>query len=221
MINNMPRPLSKIINNSTPAPTFSLSRDQIEALRTAAEVVLAVLAIAGIATVSVLAPNALLAVGKFFLKKGKRLTHSEKQATTARVFYYLKRTGLIKLKPDGRDFRLFLTQLGKKKLHRIGLNSQTVPKPNRWDGKWWQVAADIPTKDYRSAADLLRLKLKQMGFYSLQRTLWFYPYDPRRQLEYILNSYRIGRFATVMEINRMDKDDEIKMKRFFKEKRIL
>ena len=77
------------------------------------------------------------------------------------------------------------------------------------------MAADIPTKGYRQGADALRAKLKQMGFCPLQRTLWFYPYDPRKQLEVIVNHYGIGEFVTVMEISRMDIQDEKVLKKYF------
>lgn len=60
-----------------------------------------------------------------------------------------------------------------------------------------------------------------MGFFPLQRTLWFYPYDPRSEVEFIITYYGIERFVTVMEIYRLDKDDESKMLSHFKELKIL
>jgi hypothetical protein len=77
------------------------------------------------------------------------------------------------------------------------------------------VAADIPTKDHRQGADLLRRKLKQMGFYPLQRSLWFYPFDPRPEIEFICREFGVANFVTVMEINRLDVQDEKLLKKHF------
>ena len=82
-------------------------------------------------------------------------------------------------------------------------------------------AADIPTKNYRRGADMLRRKLKELGFFSLQRTLWFYPFDPRKELEYVVNSFGIANFVTLMEVSRLDRDDEEIMKKFFRVSKIL
>lgn len=201
-------------------PVFELSPDQIGLIGDASKVILAVIASAGLITLAAVAPNILSAVGKLYKLKGKKLSKREKEIKAARAFYYLKNSGLIKFKTDKNEVKLFLSSLGKKKLKQISFQALQIIKPKKWDGKWWQVAADIPTKGYRQAADALRSKLKQMGFFSLQRTLWFYPYDPRKQLEVVLNHYNIGKFVTVMEISRMDVQDEKILKNYFNLNRV-
>lgn len=54
-----------------------------------------------------------------------------------------------------------------------------------------------------------------MKFYPLQRTLWLYPYDPRLEIEFLIQHYGIERFVTVMEVNRLDRDDERVLKAYF------
>ena len=83
------------------------------------------------------------------------------------------------------------------------------------------MAADIPTKEHKTAADALRRKLKEMNFYSLQRTLWFYPHDPRLEIDWIVRIYHIERFVTIMEISRLDLDDAEKMVKFFRKQKII
>ncbi len=68
---------------------------------------------------------------------------------------------------------------------------------------------------------MFRKKLRDLHFYPLQRTLWVHPYNPERELEYISNQYHIGRFITLMEVKRVDKQDEQTLKQYFKEKHIL
>ncbi|MBI5530550.1 MAG: hypothetical protein HY918_03550 [Candidatus Doudnabacteria bacterium] len=199
----------------TKDPIFDLNKEQIELIGNASKIILAVIAAAGIATLAATAPNIFVALDKLYKLKGKKLSKREKEIKTAHAFYYLKKSGLIKFTRDKNGVSLFLSSLGQKKMEQISFEALSVSKPKKWDGKWWQVAADIPTKGYRQGADALRTKLKQMGFCSLQRTLWFYPYDPRQQLEVIANHYGIDKFVTVMEISRMDIQDEKVLKKYF------
>jgi hypothetical protein len=195
-----------------------LSKGQIEGLRRGSEIALVLIAAAGIIAVSAVAPNLFVALNGVFPKKykGRNLSHKEKIRKVEETFYYLKRSGLVRFKRSGKDWLLSLTDLGKTRLPKLNLSAVKVPKPRKWDNRWWLVAADIPTKKYRQGADLLRRKMKDMGFYSLQRTLWLYPFDPRREIEFVSQSFGVAHFVTVMEVARMDREDEDRLKRHFR-----
>lgn len=197
---------------------IKLSKAQIAGLKRGSEIALALIAAAGIITISAVAPNLFGALNELFFKKGKHrdLSHREKVRKLNETFYYLKRSGLVNFRRSGRDWLLSLTHLGKARLPKLDISAVTVPKPKSWDGRWWLVAADVPTKNYRQGADLLRRKLKDMGFYSLQRTLWLYPFDPRKEIEFVSQTFGIASFVTVMEIARMDVQDESVLKRYFR-----
>lgn len=200
-----------------------LTEAQLEKLKAAGAITLFVIGVAGVITLSAIAPNIFWAINKIFFKKSKhrRYTKKEKVKKITRTIYYLKERGYIKMRWTGKDFKIFLTGLGKKKLAKMDFLNLQVGRSPSWDQKWWQVAADIPTEDYKWAADLFREKLMEMKFFPLQRTLWFYPYDPRKEVEFLTVHYGIGKFVTVMEINRLDRDDEKRMKRFFEKERII
>lgn len=200
-----------------------LTEEQIEKLKTTGSVALAILGLAGTITLSAVAPNMFVALNKIFGKNypNRKLNKKEKEERLMRAFYYLKKHNYIIMKPAARDFKIFLSKLGKRRLAEINFHTLTITKQKKWDGQWWQVAADIPTKKYKWAADALRQKLKDMNFFSLQRTLWFYPYDPRKEIEFIINRFHIGQFVTVMEVSRLDFDDERKMRNFFEEEKII
>lgn len=203
--------------------TPRLTEQQIEKIKSVSGVALAVIGIAGVAALSVVAPNIFYAIGKIFYEPRGRHKIPRKEAAEkiSGAFYYLKRHNLVKVRPKGRDFLVSLTSLGQRRFAKMSFESLQIKKPKRWDGHWWQVAADIPTKKYKRGADLLRMKLKELGFFPLQRTLWLYPFDPRREIEFVIDQYGIGRFVTVMEVNRLDRDDERKLKVFFHHQKIL
>lgn len=198
-------------------PKVEFSKEQKEKIKTASEAALAIIAVCGIATIAIVAPNLLIAIAHIHKSlRGKKLSYREKQQKTAETFYYLKRYGLIKMRKTKGQWLIHLTKLGEERLKKLELNTLTITKPKRWDGNWWLVAADIPTKDYRWAADLFRKKIKELGFFPLQRTLWMCPYEPVNEIEYLANYYGIGKFITAMRVNQLDKDDYRKLKDFFK-----
>lgn len=71
---------------------------------------------------------------------------------------YLRQKGIIK--PD------FSLNLPEKSIYRL------ITQP--WDEKWRMVNFDIPEKN-RNIRDKLRYSLGQIGFKSLQRSLWISP----------------------------------------------
>ena len=214
---------SGLIRKSLPfASKPALTDEQMEKLKTAGSIALVILGVAGAVALSAVAPNIFLALDKILSKRNddRKFGRRERENRLVRTFYYLKRYKYITMKPTGKDFNIFLTRLGRGRLKRINFERLTIPRPKKWEGKWWQVAADIPTKQHKWAADALRKKLKSMKFYSLQRTLWFYPHDPREELEWIIEHFGIGQFVTVMEVSRLDSDDEERMRDFFEKEKI-
>ncbi|MDE2311729.1 MAG: hypothetical protein KGJ93_01390 [Patescibacteria group bacterium] len=221
-IKNQNQNIANILSGQSSKLHVHLSAAQLAHLRSVSEIVLATVAVAGTVLLAAVAPNIFQAVDKLFIHKSrKKISFSKKKAKIQQAIYYLKRTGKIKVGASKGQLRVRLTNLGRKRVEEADFGSLAVPKPSGWNQKWWQVAADIPTKQYRQAADALRWKLKQMGFYSLQRTLWLYPYDPRRELQMVVDRFGVGRFVAVMEVSGLDKDDEGKMKRYFKQRGIL
>lgn len=215
-------PLASAFRRAAPKPAFQISEGQMEKLKTFNNVLLGILAGAGILTMMVLAPNALQALDIFQKNHRRRpLGRRERERKVIRSFYYLRVKGQIAFRQKGEDYEVILTKKGKRQIKQLNFETLAISKPAHWDGKWWQVAADIPTKHYRRGADALRSKLKQMGFYPLQRTLWFYPYDPRLELEFIAQTYGIHPFVTTMKIAELDESDERVIRAYFKKQAII
>ena len=212
----------KLVSDSIPKPFFRLTKKQVEGLKSVSEVIIALAGMVGVVSLTMLAPNMLSVLPK--IKKLKRIwseSGGNKQKRISEAFYYLKRSGVIVMRETGEDVEIELTEKGKRKFDAMSLATLKVNKEQAWNKKWWQVAADIPTKSHRHEADALRSKLKQMNFFPLQRSLWFYPFDPRAELEYLLSTLHISEYVTVMEICRMDVEDEKVLKKHFKNVGIL
>ena len=217
--------INKAVESSLPSKKSRhvLSNADLVYVKRVSDVILTVVVGAGIITLAAVAPNIFVAIDGIakMVKSKKGWSKEEKKAKVKRAFYYLKKSGMIKLNPSREGVKVEITDKGEDRIKKVALQTQRVKKINNWDGKWWLVAADIPTLQYRYAADLFRKKLKEMGFYTLQRTLWFYPFDPQKQIQFVSEHFGIEKYVTVMEVNRVDEEDEKNLKTFFQANAVL
>lgn len=113
---------------------------------------------------------------------------------------------------DEDKFVVQITKKGKRKLLQYRLNEMTIPKPNKWDGKWRIVAYDIPTEK-KVARDTLRLTLKRLGLFELQKSVYLYPYPCTEAIEFIRELYEVGEHVTLLTVGYLE--DEIAYKEYF------
>ena len=74
------------------------------------------------------------------------------------------------------------------------------------------VIFDVPEYK-RSGRDDLREKLKELGFYELQKSVWICPYNCKNQIDFIIELFGLReyvRFAVVDSI-----DNELYLKKIF------
>lgn len=208
--------LTASLEKKLPEKAFLLDQSGIERLKSASQIILALAAAAGVVAVAAIAPNA-LKLFKLVPALRKSLRKSNRPAERiAKVFYYLKRRGYVKLLPKGDEVLVELTQEGKKRLLEMNFENLKVPKGQQWDGKWWFVLADIPTKDHRNQADTLRRKIRGLGLYPLQRTVWVYPFNPTDEIAFVCGRLQIDRFVTILRADKIEEDDEKVLKAHFK-----
>lgn len=89
-----------------------------------------------------------------------------KKSSLAKTIKRLRENGLIDFVSD-EELIIRLTDSGKDK----ALWAKMLAGDKKWDGKWRLVLWDIPEKR-RAARDLLRQKLKQLGFTQWQKSIW-------------------------------------------------
>jgi len=219
--------IASIISQARPKAGFELSEKQLNILRNTSQVLLALGILAGAVTLTVLAPNAFQMLDKLpWSKKAfgpvkPRRERLEKQGEKIdKALYYLKSKKYIELIAQGNDFLLKVTRKGRVLEKRLNLADLRVDHSKKWNEEWWVVIADIPTL-YKSRADAFRIKLKELGFYPLQRTVWVFPFDPRDEIEFVSTHLYIDRFVTTMRVSELDPADEAVLKKFFRGKSII
>lgn len=113
--------------------------------------------------------------------------------------------------PDG-SFTFILTEKGKLKALTYHFQKMKIKRED-WDGKWRIVIFDIPEK-MRRGRDALRDKLKELGFYELQKSVFIFPYECKDEIEFVIEFFNLRRYVRFGVLENID--NEIHLKKIFK-----
>lgn len=97
-----------------------------------------------------------------------------------------------------------LTDKGKKKILTYDIENMKI-KQDKWDGKWRIVLFDIPEK-LRKSRDILRKRLKALGFYEFQKSAFVLPYECGNEIDFIIEFYDIRKYVRSGVLDYIDND---------------
>ncbi len=117
-----------------------------------------------------------------------------KSESFIRSITYLKRRGLVSLAEKNGQQVLTLSENGKKRLLEFNLDQMAIKKPRRWDGYWRIVIFDIPEKK-KQGREALRSKLKQLGFYQLQKSCFIHPFNCKSEIDFISEIFEVSPYV--------------------------
>lgn len=101
------------------------------------------------------------------------------------------------------DKNLNLTKEGWQKLK----NSLPALLPQRnWDGNWYLTIFDIPER-MRRKRDILREKLKLLGFGQLQASVWISAFNYLKNVEEIVESYQLTPYVILAQTDKIGRED--------------
>lgn len=129
--------------------------------------------------------------------------------------YKLKRQKLITVYREGKDKYIELTATGLEKLKHYQIDEIKIEIPKIWDQKWRMVIFDVP-EDKKTARDILREKLRRLGFIQLQESVFIYPFECKREMDYISENYYIKPYVKYIVADFFEGDEEI-IERFLDE----
>jgi DNA-binding transcriptional regulator PaaX len=148
---------------------------------------------------------------KEFLNKNK-ISHDYKRFRES--LRIIEKKKLIRIiQKNGEDF-LEITNLGEKELWRYNIEELEIKKPKIWDGKWRMVIFDIPEK-FRDGRVALSQKLKEMGFYRLQKSVFVYPYECENEIDFIREFFDVKKFVILLRIPTMGEYCDLILKKHF------
>lgn len=117
----------------------------------------------------------------------------------------------IKERKNG-EVILVLSEEGKKRILIYNIENLKLRRQEKWDGCWRIIIFDVPEK-LRYARDVLSQKLKEIGMYQLQKSVYVYPFKCKDELEFIIEYFGLRpyvRFGLLKEI-----DNELNLRKIF------
>jgi len=160
------------------------------------QVILRTIAITGVLSVGLIAPNVIGALAKLGILPNKR----QKEYISSSASKLVKR-GLLYY--NGKHYQL--TSQGESLLRRWQFADFKFKKPKKWDKKWRVIIFDIPEKK-RKARDDLTILFRQAGIRRLQNSVWIYPYDCENIITLLKTDFRIGKHLLYMIVDELEND---------------
>ncbi|MBI2607908.1 MAG: hypothetical protein HYW51_03730 [Candidatus Doudnabacteria bacterium] len=157
--------------------------------------------LAGVIIVAATAPNLFSALG--LLK-----SRGYKQPQAKRAFDYAKRSGLITVKKTPNGNLVMLTEKGKIRLEKFRLGELQLTRPKKWDGKWRIVIFDVPEK-FKFRRLVFAQKLKLLGLYQLQKSVWVWPYEILEEVDLMKEAYEIRPFVRLITAESIDRQTDL------------
>lgn len=150
---------------------------------------------------SILSPYFLLGVLKAYL-------HYKFSEPTRKDIHnslnYLKRKKFIAFEKHGSKLKLVLTKLGRKRISQVNLTEIKI-KPAKWDGQWRLLTFDIPEGEVK-ARHSFRRKLKELGFFHFQRSVFILPYPCEQEINQVTEILNISPYVHLITGQRFASD---------------
>ncbi|MDO8743144.1 MAG: CRISPR-associated endonuclease Cas2 [Candidatus Azambacteria bacterium] len=115
-----------------------------------------------------------------------------------------------KEKSDG-TISMTLTDNGKKRAIQYSLDSMEIKKPKQWDRLWRLVIFDIPEEE-RQGRNALSAKLKELGFYPLQKSVFIHPYECKNEVDFIVELFNLRSYVRLFTVKETDIELDLRSK---------
>ncbi|MBI2446359.1 MAG: hypothetical protein HYV51_00875 [Parcubacteria group bacterium] len=154
-------------------------------------------------------PDAYFRIIKKIAKEWKKINERNLRETIKRLY----RSKLIDYREekDG-SVVLKLSENGKNRILKYNLDEIEIKKPRKWDNVWRMVIFDIP-EVYKKGRTALTDKLKELGFYHLQKSVFIYPYECKNEIDFIAEIFYLAPY--IRFVRAKDIDIELDLKRRF------
>ena len=125
----------------------------------------------------------------------------------------LMKSGCIEVTTSNHQIYIKLTEEGRKLANWMQINALKIARPRKWDKKWRLVIFDISQlkKFYR---EVFRGKLKELGFYQLQKSVWVHPFQCDDEIQLLRDFCNLSE-KEIRLITGMDIGDDRKLRCYF------
>ena len=115
---------------------------------------------------------------------------------------------LISIKEQGKEVKIELLEKGKRKVLAYEIENLKLNR-SKWDGLWRIVIFDIPEKK-KIAREFLRVKLRELGFYTLQKSVLVTPWECKEIVDFVKHYYLVGDCVNLILAKSLDNEEYLK-----------
>jgi hypothetical protein len=169
------------------------------------DALLKVVMVSGTVSVALLAPNAVQMLDKPLQRAFKSLDKRAREREWRRIVTQMKYNGLIK---GNYEFGLKLTEKGQRRLKSAEIESINIKSPKNWDRQWRILFYDIPEK-HKYERDTLTRRLRELGFYQMQRSAWIHPFPCREEVFEVTRACEVNKYVTYVESGYIDNQEKL------------
>jgi hypothetical protein len=124
---------------------------------------------------------------------------------------YISKLVDIKETQDGKTI-LVLSEEGKKRMLIYNLETLKLKRQDKWDGYWRIIIFDIPER-LKYAREWLSRKLKEIGMYQLQKSVYVYPFECKDELDFIIEYFGLRPYVRLGLLKEID--NELHLRKIF------
>lgn len=119
---------------------------------------------------------------------------------------------LVDYKEDNNgNVKIVLTKEGQKRALQFQFDEMEIKKPAKWDKKWRIVIFDIPEKK-KKAREVLRKKLKDLGFLELQKSVFIHPFECEDEIDFINEVFQTRPYVRFIRAESFTNEEQLKIK---------
>ena len=104
---------------------------------------------------------------------------------------------------------LTLSEKGKNKILKYNLDKIEITRPAQWDKLWRLVIFDIPEEE-RTGRIALAAKLKEIGFYPMQKSVFIHPYECKNEIDFIVEMFNLAPYVRFLRVKDVDVELDLK-----------
>lgn len=126
-----------------------------------------------------------------------------------RSLWKLRDRKLVEIQWKGDEQHVTLTRAGKRQMFRWRFADLRLQPLGQWDGKWRIAIFDIPER-HGKARRALAQKIKQMGAYGLQESVYVYPYSWENEIDFVAEFFQVTPYVRYIEALQIEGDQALK-----------
>lgn len=162
-------------------------------------------AFVGVASVVILAPNAVRILDKPLRALDRTLDAREREREAMRVIRYMKQKGYL---AGDYEHGLQLTEKSRKRLEKLAIKDLHISATRIWDKRWRIVVYDIP-ENHRDARRALTTELRRIGCFQLQKSTWITPFPCRDEISTLSAHFAVDKYVSYFEALNLENEQPL------------